>query len=762
VTIVGRSGFGRACTVDPDAAAGGLGHAMRTPESAYGARLTRRPERIDGRIARALRPLRWRYRLRLHVGERSRSAILVVGVTVLLASVGVTMAGVHVPGPDRLVAAAAGSALVLMSVLHVRTGFPLPRPGAQRPNWEESPLLFPRNEYVLAYTPLINNWVWEGGYVQEYTWDAPKISLKGGRFRIPDSFRRTTLTPVCRDDPSCRLDDFTPRFTTMNLVIQECSYLDHLLTGEHLDEPIGEDPADTYRHQFGQLTPDNLVPKQLTNLCGVGVFLLTSDGRIVVSKHSDTSHVYPGRLTFSASGVMKWGACPNPFMEVARRAFIELDHQIDPDRTRLLTFGADSRKLYYQFGFIERTAQTAGEVSRRHLEAQARAGSASRRDTPEDLEILPVDLHVLVDRVVSGCWEPAAEACLLTLCARRFGAKKVRAALRKRKSGPVRHQMIDEWDLRASSPGDLPDMTIRYGTDLKALETEKIHYVEAVIAFIGTGHLKGRNVLEVGCGTGRITARIVDENAATVTCVDLCAKMVRRNQLRLGGKTKKVYYHTGFIQEYEGHHDVAICSLVLIHNGNEEEFDQAVKCVSRSALEVFVFEDVTYRPTSPTTTLRDRKSLVKAFARHGMQEERRGVGGGQILHQMGLVDDGDGSGIHYNLHGDTIAFMKFVPAARSLELSVLASPRPAGLPAKVRVTARDERNKIATGYAGTVRFTSSDPMASLPPDYQFTPGDRGVHVFPGVTLKTAGTHSLEAADNSDAGITGIQSGIVVT
>jgi hypothetical protein len=67
---------------------------------------------------------------------------------------------------------------------------------------------------------------------------------------------------------------------------------------------------------------------------------------------------------------------------------------------------------------------------------------------------------------------------------------------------------------------------------------------------------------------------------------------------------------------------------------------------------------------------------------------------------------------------------------------------------------------VATGYTGTVHFTSSDFQATLPANYTFTGGDAGTHVF-SVTLKTAGTQSITATDTVTGTITGTQSGVTV-
>jgi hypothetical protein len=62
----------------------------------------------------------------------------------------------------------------------------------------------------------------------------------------------------------------------------------------------------------------------------------------------------------------------------------------------------------------------------------------------------------------------------------------------------------------------------------------------------------------------------------------------------------------------------------------------------------------------------------------------------------------------------------------------------------VEVTAKDAYDNVATGYAGTVRFESSDAQAALPAETSFA-GAGGIKSFP-VTLKTAGAQSVSAKD----------------
>jgi FG-GAP-like repeat len=96
----------------------------------------------------------------------------------------------------------------------------------------------------------------------------------------------------------------------------------------------------------------------------------------------------------------------------------------------------------------------------------------------------------------------------------------------------------------------------------------------------------------------------------------------------------------------------------------------------------------------------------------------------------------------------------------SLSMSSLPSPLVAGTPASVTVTALDTFGNVASGYTGTVHFSSSDAQAVLPADYTFTAADAGRHTFTSI-LKTVGTQSLTVADTANAAFTSTQSGIAV-
>jgi subtilisin-like proprotein convertase family protein len=73
-----------------------------------------------------------------------------------------------------------------------------------------------------------------------------------------------------------------------------------------------------------------------------------------------------------------------------------------------------------------------------------------------------------------------------------------------------------------------------------------------------------------------------------------------------------------------------------------------------------------------------------------------------------------------------------------------------GTPFNVTITAQDAYGNTATGYAGTVHFTSSDGQAVLPGDSTLP---NGTGTF-SVTLKTAGSQTLTATDTASSTLTG--------
>ncbi|MFO0942635.1 MAG: hypothetical protein U0930_18010 [Pirellulales bacterium] len=84
----------------------------------------------------------------------------------------------------------------------------------------------------------------------------------------------------------------------------------------------------------------------------------------------------------------------------------------------------------------------------------------------------------------------------------------------------------------------------------------------------------------------------------------------------------------------------------------------------------------------------------------------------------------------------------------------------AGTSHNFTVSVVDTIGQTASGFKGTVFFSSSDIQAGLPASYTFTTADAGVHEF-AATMKTAGQQSITVRD-SLLTLTGTESGISVS
>src|SRR5207237_102012 len=95
--------------------------------------------------------------------------------------------------------------------------------------------------------------------------------------------------------------------------------------------------------------------------------------------------------------------------------------------------------------------------------------------------------------------------------------------------------------------------------------------------------------------------------------------------------------------------------------------------------------------------------------------------------------------------------------------STAGSPQTAGVAFSSTVTAKDAFGNLATGYLGTIHFTSTDGQAVVPADYTFVAGDTGAHTFAnGVTLKTVGSRTITATDTVTGTIAGTSAAVTVS
>lgn len=479
--------------------------------------------------------------------------------------------------------------------------------------------LFQISSLTLPYVVLVG--AWDKGCNEYRMAEVTSVTDAAAAYQLPDDFKSNPAPEFYFEDFKCRLTRYDCVIiqrgrTQLTFKFSKISYLDYLLSGEHLDDPLPGDPARTFRDEYAPgLEFSDLGQSRLTNICGVGIFVVTRDRKIIISKHSRSVKVYSDTWTYSASGTMDWGEQVHPFVEVARECVEEIGHRVNFDNTHLFAFGIDTKKLYYQFSFVEHTGLSSEEVM-----GKARMARDFHAEM-EELVALPFELNAIVNAVKRNAWEPAAAACLLTLCAKEFGHGEVERAVdpafvRTR----VRNEMRAEWGQRASRPDELAVMSARYPFARCPEESDK--YIRAVSDFIGVD-ADGKDVLEIGAGIGRLS-EVLALRARKLTCLDLSSRMLDRNRARLGGLAAKVNYLHMFAQDYrpETAHEVVVSSLVLIHNVDDSDFRRLVDVMSMCAPTIFLFEHTDFgSQVSQHTRPRSAAELLSAFREY--EVERR-------------------------------------------------------------------------------------------------------------------------------------------
>ena len=105
-------------------------------------------------------------------------------------------------------------------------------------------------------------------------------------------------------------------------------------------------------------------------------------------------------------------------------------------------------------------------------------------------------------------------------------------------------------------------------------------------------HLQGKRVLEIGCGTGRHTIRLVAQGNS-VTAIDLSEAMLEKARSRIG-KRADVHFIQGDFLELTtlpvGSFEAVVTSLVLEHIPELDQFFGKVAVVLRPGGEFFLSE----------------------------------------------------------------------------------------------------------------------------------------------------------------------------
>jgi SAM-dependent methyltransferase len=427
----------------------------------------------------------------------------------------------------------------------------------------------------------------------------------------------------------------------LSFLISRISYLDYLRSSDYLDKEVsfGNNARTTARERYMPAVPvcQDYSFSRLTNICGVGIFLISADNKVIVSEQSANISVYPGAYSYTASGTMDWNPPPpklsdsrvresadwalhtHPFSDASRETWEEVAHDVNPENIRLFGFGIDAQKLYFQFSFFEYTDRTAEDIVG-HAVRHAR----DYRHEKRLLKAIDLDLPTLISLIKRKQWEPAAEVALISLCCRHFGFDAVEWAIDAAYVRQhVEKEMAAEWTRRAQRSSVMAVMSNQYPTELCPSASRA--YVESFLSFLGR-EIDGARILEVGCGIGRLTARFVGR-AASITCIDLSAGMIERCKSGLGAHGAGIRYHCGLAQDYPGDErfDIGICSLVLIHNVNDPMYYALLDRITSLADTVVVAEHVDGgRIPSKHTALRSVEQFVRDFEARGFLLQRKG------------------------------------------------------------------------------------------------------------------------------------------
>lgn len=91
----------------------------------------------------------------------------------------------------------------------------------------------------------------------------------------------------------------------------------------------------TFRDKYAPTIEHQISESKLSNICGVGIFVITRDNQIVITRQSKNVTVYPEVWGYSASGAMDWMDNVDPFREIERESIEEISHKIDLENTIL-------------------------------------------------------------------------------------------------------------------------------------------------------------------------------------------------------------------------------------------------------------------------------------------------------------------------------------------------------------------------------------------------------------------------------------------
>ena len=486
------------------------------------------------------------------------------------------------------------------------------------PELDQIENLFILSDIRLSYFTIIASWIWEHN---EYSYGDVHVERNRERFyKVPDEFiihwkeleksKNITIGKFNANVQQVRLDHYSfdcSRDSELTLFVSPISYGDFLMTSNHLDYPITQNSEYTFRDKYFSDTSSFIKP-ELSCLCGVGVFIITADNKIIIRQSSDYVTVAPTMFSYAASGSMDWSDDLHPFDEICRECMEEIGYELNPNDLFLFSFGMDYNQAYFQFSFYERSSFTAARIINNAMFADDFSKEIRR--------LIPLDFTIesVVDIVRKNQWEPSAAAALLTLLAKEYSKERVETYINPHlKEEEYRTSMPHKWDQRARRKGKAAAFSNR----LPRFEVDHIAetFINEVYAFI-KDDLNERSILEVGCGIGLMTKRLA-ESARSVYCVDLSELMIERNKKYLGGELiKKVEYSHCFFQDFQGRgpYDLLISMQMLMHNKEDFAFKAITEKMKAMSDTIFLFEQIdTGIQTSFQTKARSFEEYVSCF-----------------------------------------------------------------------------------------------------------------------------------------------------
>ena len=146
--------------------------------------------------------------------------------------------------------------------------------------------------------------------------------------------------------------------------------------------------------------------------------------------------------------------------------------------------------------------------------------------------------------------------------------------------------------------------------------------------------------------------------------------------------------------------------------------------------------------------------LFRYTVNAGDGEEDGVVIGENIVANGGSIQDGLGNAASLTLSGAGggagILVDTHVPSWIAIEAPASAT---SGEPFNLTIEVQDVHGHVATGYRGTISFSSSDPAASLPGNYTFTSADAGIKTFE-ITFNTTGDNNITVSDTAQTALAG--------